>query len=214
MPQALSADDLDAVLEQFRSAARRSAEAGFEVLEIHMAHGYLLHEFLSPLSNRRDDQFGGSFENRTRFPLKVAAALREVWPGKFPLFVRISCTDWAEGGWDLEQSVEFCRKLKAIGIDLIDCSSGALVPYARIPAGPGFQVPFAAEIRKAAGIATGAVGFITDPAQAEQIVATGQADAVLMARELLREPYWPLKAARALHANIAWPKQYERARPH
>ncbi len=213
VPRALSAGDLDVVFEQFRNAAKLSVETGFEVLEIHMAHGYLLHEFLSPLSNQRDDEFGGSFVNRIRFPLKVAAALREIWPDKLPLFVRISCTDWVAEGWDLEQSVEFCRKLKEIGVDLIDCSSGALVPYAKIPAGPGFQLPFAAEIKKSVGIATGAVGFITDPAQAEQIVATGQADAVLMARELLREPYWPLKAAKALHANFAWPKQYERARP-
>jgi 2,4-dienoyl-CoA reductase-like NADH-dependent reductase (Old Yellow Enzyme family) len=214
VPIEMSGNYAEKVLSEFIEAARLSVDAGFEVLEIHMAHGYLLHEFLSPLSNRRVDEFGGSFQNRIRFPLKVASALRTTWPANHPLFVRISCTDWVEGGWDLEQSVEFCRSLKEIGVDLIDCSSGALVPYAKIPAGPGFQVPFAAAIRKSVRIATGAVGFITDPAQAEQIVATGEADAVLLAREMLRQPYWPLHAAQALRAEIDWPKQYERAKPH
>lgn len=213
VPMEMSASVMEDVLTKFIESAKLSVDAGFEVLEIHMAHGYLLHEFLSPLSNKRTDEFGGSFQNRIRFPLKVASALREIWPARFPLFVRISCTDWVDGGWDLEQSIEFSRSLKGTGVDLIDCSSGALVPYARIPAGPGFQVPFAAAIRKSAGIATGAVGFITDPAQAEQIVATGQADAVLLAREMLRQPYWPLYAARALKAEIDWPNQYKRAQP-
>jgi 2,4-dienoyl-CoA reductase-like NADH-dependent reductase (Old Yellow Enzyme family) len=177
-----------------------------------MAHGYLLHEFLSPLSNRRTDRYGGALENRLRLPLAVADAVRSVWPQELPLFVRISCTDWVEGGWDLEQSIALCKELKKVGIDLIDCSSGALVPHARIPAGPGFQTPFAAAIRQAAKIATGAVGLITSPQQAEQTVATGQADVVLLAREMLRDPYWPLHAAQALKAEAAWPVQYERAR--
>ncbi|MEN6439933.1 MAG: NADH:flavin oxidoreductase/NADH oxidase [Syntrophobacter sp.] len=212
-PREMSDGDLDEVLSRFCAAARFSMDAGFEMIEIHMAHGYLLHEFLSPISNNRADQYGGSFKNRTRFPLEVARAVREVWPAGLPIFVRISCSDWVEGGWDLPQSIEFCGQLKEIGIDLIDCSSGALVPHARIPAGPGFQVPFAAAIRKEAGIPTGAVGFITQPAQAEQIVATGQADAVLMAREFLRQPYWPLYAARDLGVDIAWPDQYLRVKP-
>jgi len=212
-PRELSGGDIEEVLSRFAAAARFSMDAGFEVIEIHMAHGYLLHEFLSPISNRRTDRYGGSFENRTRFPLEVAKTMREIWPADLPLFVRISCTDWVEGGWDLPQSIEFCRRLKEIGIDLIDCSSGALVPHARIPTGPGFQVPFAAAIRKEAGIPTGAVGFITQPAQAEQIIATGQADVVLLGRELLRQPYWPLHAARDLGVDIAWPDQYLRAKP-
>lgn len=212
VPREMSARDIEAVVEQFASAARRSLDAGFQVAEVHMAHGYLLHEFLSPLSNRRSDRYGGSLENRLRLPLEVAQAVRSVWPQELPLFVRISSTDWVEGGWDLEQSIALCKQLKKVGIDLIDCSSGALVPHARIPAGPGFQTPFAAAIRQAAGIATGTVGLITSPQQAEQIVATGQADVVLLARELLRDPYWPLHAAQALHAEVAWPVQYERAR--
>lgn len=211
-PRALSAEDLDEITEQFSIAARNCLEAGFEVLEIHMAHGYLLHEFLSPLSNRRKDEYGGSLENRMRFPLRIAENVRSLWPDRLPLLVRLSCTDWVEGGWDLDQSMELSRKLKAMGVDMIDCSSGALTADARIPAGPGFQVPFAAAIRKEVGMATGAVGWITQPAQAEQIVATGQADAVLLAREFLRHPYWPLHAARALGVDVAWPPQYERAR--
>lgn len=213
VPREMTRDDIEEAVSRFVAGARRSLDAGFRVLEIHMAHGYLLHEFLSPLSNLRTDEYGGSLENRARFPLQVAQAVRKSWPPEFPLFVRISCTDWAEGGWDLPQSVEFSRKLKEIGVDLIDCSSGGLVPHARIPAGPGFQTPFAEEIRAKAGIATGAVGMITDPAQAEQIVANGQADAVIIARELLRNPYWPLSAAKTLHADVAWPSQYLRAKP-
>ena len=206
-------EDIEEVTDQFVAAARRSLRAGFEVLELHMAHGYLLHEFLSPLSNQRKDEFGGSFENRVRFPVKVADAVREVWPDRLPLFVRISCTDWVEGGWDLDQSIALCRRLKAVGVDLIDCSSGGLVRNAGIPAGPGYQTPFANAIRKEVGIATAAVGFITHPVQAEQIVATGQADAVMLAREMLRDPYWPLHAAKVLGADFPWPHQYERAKP-
>jgi len=212
VPREMSGADMADVVSQFAAAAGRSLEAGFEVLEIHMAHGYLLHEFLSPLSNQRSDEYGGSFENRIRLPLMVAKAVRAFWPPRLPVFVRISCTDWVEGGWDLAQSIEFARNLKELGVDLIDCSSGALVPNAKIPAGPGFQVPFAESVRKGADIATGAVGFLTQPFQAEQIVATGQADAVLFAREMLRDPYWPLSAARALHADITWPEQYQRAK--
>lgn len=213
LPHALDAAELDGVVAAFAAAARRSLDAGFEVAEIHMAHGYLLHQFLSPLSNRRDDAYGGSLENRARLPLRVARTVREVWPQDLPLFVRISATDWVEGGWDLAQSLQLCRWLKEAGVDLIDCSSGGLTPDARIPAGPGFQTPFAAAIRQQAGIAVGAVGLITAPEQAEQIVATGLADAVFLARELLRDPYWPLHAARKLGAEVPWPLQYQRAKP-
>jgi 2,4-dienoyl-CoA reductase-like NADH-dependent reductase (Old Yellow Enzyme family) len=179
---------------------------------VHMAHGYLLHEFLSPLANRREDEYGGGLENRLRFPLRVAKAVREQWPEALPLFTRISAVDWLPGGWDIDQSVLLARRLKDIGVDFIDCSSGFVVPNEPVPFGPGFQVPFAARIRAEAKIATGAVGFITEPAQAEQIVATGQADAVLLARQMLRDPYWPLHAAQALHTEPAWPNQYLRAR--
>lgn len=212
-PRELTQGELDDVISKFLAAARRSLDAGFEVLEIHMAHGYLLHEFLSPLSNHRTDEYGGALENRMRFPLGLAKVLRQAWPDNLPVFVRISCTDWIDGGWDLGQSVEFCRRLKTLGVDLIDCSSGALLPYAKIPAGPGFQVPFAAAVRREARIATGAVGLITEPVQAEQIIATGQADAILMAREFLRQPYWPLHAARALNVDVPWPSQYSLAKP-
>jgi len=212
-PRALDVAELDALVQQFVDAARRAQDAGFEVVEIHMAHGYLLHEFLSPLSNRRTDDYGGELANRARLPRRVAEAVRARWPATLPVFVRISASDWVEGGWDLAQSVTLARWLKDTGIDLIDCSSGGLVPNARIPAGPGFQTPFATAIRAQAGIATGAVGFITDAVQAEQIVATGLADAVFMARELLRDPYWPLHAARQLGVDLAWPPQYERAKP-
>src|SRR5690606_14743200 len=175
-------------------------------------HGYLLHEFLSPLSNQRQDEYGGSFENRVRLVLRVTETVRAAWPERLPLFVRISATDWTEGGWDLEQSVELARLLKERGVDLIDCSSGGNVPHAKIPIAPGYQVPFAETIRREADIATGAVGLITHPEQAEQIVASGQADAVLLARPLLRDPYWPLHAARALAVDLPWPVQYERAK--
>jgi 2,4-dienoyl-CoA reductase-like NADH-dependent reductase (Old Yellow Enzyme family) len=203
--------DIDRVTEEFVAAARRCRAAGFQVLELHSAHGYLLHEFLSPLSNHRTDEYGGSLENRMRLTVRVARALREAWPEELPLFVRLSVTDWAEGGWDLPQSTELAKALKAVGVDLIDCSSGALIPGVKIPATPGYQVPFAEAIRREAAIATGAVGLITEPAQAERIIASGQADAVLLARELLRDPYWPLHAAQALGAKVAPPRQYGRA---
>ncbi|MEW6673124.1 MAG: NADH:flavin oxidoreductase/NADH oxidase [Thermodesulfobacteriota bacterium] len=211
-PREMSKQDIEETVSVFAAAARRSLEAGFKVIELHMAHGYLLHEFLSPLSNQRRDEYGGSLENRMRLPLRVAETVREVWPADLPLFVRISSTDWIEGGWDLPQSIELCIRLKTIGVDLIDCSSGGLLPAAAIPVGPGYQTPFAARIRSAAGIATGAVGLITNPVQAEQIISTGQADAVIMGRELLRNPYWPLSAAKALNADIPWPPQYLRAK--
>ncbi len=212
VPGEMTHEDIEDVVVRFADAARRAADAGFQVLEIHMAHGYLLHEFLSPLSNHRTDLYGGSLENRARMPLKVARAVREIWPPHLPLFVRISATDWVEGGWDLPQSVKLVRWLKESGVDFIDCSSAGAVPEAEVPSTPGFQVPFAAEIRKETGILTGAVGLITRPVQAEQIIARGQADAVLLAREMLRNPYWPLYAARELHVDIPWPNQYERAK--
>lgn len=213
VPKELTADEIRAHVSLFRSAARRALAAGFQVVEVHGAHGYLLHEFLSPLANQRRDDYGGSWENRIRFPVEVARAVREGWPQKWPVFFRLSATDWAEGGWDLSQSVRLAQALKASGVDLVDCSSGGLVPHGVPPAdGPGFQVPFAAAIRKEAGVPTGAVGRITEPVQAEQIVANGLADAVSLARELLREPYWPLHAARKLAADIPWPSQYLRAK--
>ncbi|MBI3391780.1 MAG: NADH:flavin oxidoreductase/NADH oxidase [Nitrospirae bacterium] len=208
IPRALSEADLRDLLGVYETAARLALEAGFEVIEVHMAHGYLLHEFLSPITNKRTDAYGGPFDNRVRFPLEAARTVRRVWPDDLPVFVRISATDWVEGGWDLEQSVRLARALKDVGIDLIDCSSGGLVEDAVIPAGPGFQAPFAAAVRERAGIAAGAVGFITSPAQAEQIVAAGQADAVLLGRVLLRDPYWALHAARTLGADVHWPPQY------
>ena len=213
VPRALAPEQLDDIVTQFRDAARRALNAGFEVIELHMAHGYLLHEFLSPLANRRDDDYGGPLERRMRFPLAVAKAVRAVVPARLPLFVRISATDWVDGGWDLAQSIAFARALKAEGVDLVDCSTGGLVADAKIPAGPGYQTPFATAIRREVEIATGTVGLITDALQAEQVVATGLADVVFMAREFLRDPYWPLHAARRLHADVDWPVQYERAKP-
>ena len=214
VPRELSKDELRSLVGRFADAACFARIAGFEVIEIHASHGYLLQQFLSPLANRRGDEYGGSLENRMRFPLEVVTAVREAWPRHLPLFARINATDWEEGGWDLGQAIRFARELKRIGVDLIDCSSGGTVPGAKIPAGPGFQAPFAAAIRKEAGVETAAVGLITSPAQAETIVATGMADAVLLGRELLRDPYWPLHAAKALHADIDyWPVQYLRAKP-
>ncbi|MEA5115586.1 MAG: NADH:flavin oxidoreductase/NADH oxidase [Geobacteraceae bacterium] len=213
MPRSLTLTELDQVEAQFRAAAHRAHAAGFQVVELHMAHGYLLHEFLSPLVNHRNDNYGGSLENRLRYPLRVARAVREEWPQELPLFVRISATDWVEGGWDIDQSVVLARQLKDLGVDLIDCSSGFAVPDERIPFGPGFQVPFAARVRTEAGIASGAVGYITEPAQAGQIIATNQADAVSLARQMLRDPYWPLHAAKTLHVDVPWPNQYLRGRP-
>ena len=213
MPQALTVDGIQEIIGAFAHAARRACEAGFRVIEIHGAHGYLIHEFLSPLSNHRDDAYGGSFENRTRFIREIVTTVRTSWPKGAPLFVRISATDWVEGGWDLQQSIELARGLKQLGVDLIDCSSGGSVPHAKIPAGPGYQTPFAQQIREKAEILTGAVGMITSPVQAEQIIATGEADAILMAREFLRDPYWPLRAAKELGQSVSWPVQYLRAAP-
>ena len=213
VPQALTVADIQRVQADFVAATKRSLAAGYEWLELHSAHGYLSHEFLSPLSNQRTDSYGGSFENRIRFLLETTRATRKVWPENLPFTVRISCTDWAEGGWDIEQSVELARRLKAEGVDLIDCSSGGAVPHAKIPVGPGFQVPFAERIRREAGIATAAVGMITEAKQADAVVRSGQADLVLLAREELRDPYWPAHAARALgHPDaVQPPKQYARA---
>ncbi|MET0751740.1 MAG: NADH:flavin oxidoreductase/NADH oxidase [Pyrinomonadaceae bacterium] len=211
MPREMTTDDIEKVKSDFVEAAERSLKAGFEVIEIHAAHGYLLHEFLSPLSNKRTDEYGGSFENRVRFPLETAKAVREAVPEHLPVFVRISATDWTEDGWDSEQSVEFCKLLKAIGIDLIDCSTGGNVPSAKIPVAPNYQVPFAAEIRQKVGIATAAVGLITEPLQGEEILQKGEADAVMIARQFLREPYFPFRAARELGGEIDVPKQYGRA---
>jgi 2,4-dienoyl-CoA reductase-like NADH-dependent reductase (Old Yellow Enzyme family) len=212
VPREMTPSDLQAAVHQFADAARRSLAAGFQAVEVHMAHGYLLHSFLSPLSNTRTDSYGGSFENRARLPLQVAEAVREAWPARWPVLVRLSATDWVEGGWDLPSSVELARQMKDRGVDLIDCSSGGLVADATIPAGPGFQTPFAAAIRTQARIPTAAVGLITEPAQAEHILRTEQADAVVLARQFLREPYWPLRAARELGVDLEWPVQYQRAR--
>lgn len=210
-PRELSGADLDAVVTAFADAAQRALSAGFEVVEIHAAHGYLLHEFLSPHANRRTDDYGGSLANRMRLVLRVVEVVRAVWPQRLPLLLRISATDWADGGWDLPQSVELARAVKPLGVDLIDCSSGGLLPKVRIPLEPGYQVPFAEAIRREAQIATGAVGLITDAEQAERIVADGQADAVLLARAFLQDAYWPLHAAAALGVEAAWPQQYGRA---
>jgi len=213
VPRAMSETEIARVQTDFVSATKRALNAGYEWLELHSAHGYLSHEFLSPLANQRTDRYGGSFENRIRFLLETTRAVRQVWPDRLPLTVRISCTDWAPGGWDVEQSVELARRLKAEGVDLMDCSSGALVPGVHIPVAPGFQVPFSERIRREAGIATAAVGVITEPAQADAIVRQGQADVVLLARELLRDPYWPAHAAKTLgHAGaVTPPVQYARA---
>ncbi len=213
VPRELTVDEIEAVVGDFRDAARRAEQAGFELVEIHMAHGYLLHQFLSPLTNRRTDAYGGALENRMRLPLAVARAVREAFPVERPVLARLSATDWVEGGWDLEQSIALARELREAGVDLVDCSSGGAVPDAKVPLGPGYQVPFAAAIRERAGVLTGAVGLITEPAQAEAIVASGKADIVLLAREMLRDPYWPRHAAQALGADASWPVQYLRARP-
>lgn len=211
-PIALTQEGIDKVVGDFRAAAVRSLDAGFKIIEIHAAHGYLINEFLSPLSNRRTDQYGGSFDNRIRLLLEITAAIRSVWPAGHPLFTRISSSDWAAGGWTIEDSVSLSQVLKTKGVDLIDCSSGGVVPGVSIPVAPGYQVPFAEQIRQKTGMLTGAVGFITDPQQAEAILVAGQADLVIMAREFLRDPYFPLRAAYELNADIKWPVQYERAR--
>lgn len=214
MPREISLRDIADVVRAFGEAARRALQAGYRVLEIHAAHGYLLHSFFSPLSNHRSDSYGGSFENRTRIAREVIEAVRRQWPEKFPLFIRISATDWTEGGWDVEQSVELARMLRPLGVDLVDCSSGGNVPGAKIPMAPGYQTQFAERIRRDAKILTGAVGLITSAVQAEQILRSGQADLVVLARQMLRDPYWPLHAASQLGVDVAWPKQYVRAKPH
>ena len=197
----------------FAAAAKRALKAGFRVVEIHAAHGYLIHEFLSPLSNQRRDAYGGSFDNRTRFAREIVTAVRKEWPQELPLFIRISATDWVDDGWDLDQSVALAKMLKPLGVDFVDCSSGGNIATAKIPLGPGYQVPFAEQIRKEAEIPTGAVGLITTPQQAEEIVSSGRADAVVLAREMLRDPYFPLRAGRELEQEITWPAQYLRAAP-
>lgn len=213
MPIALSEDGIATVVHSFAEAARRSFEAGYRVIELHGAHGYLLHEFLSPLSNQRTDRYGGSFENRARIVRETVDAVRSKWPERLPLFLRISASDWIEGGWDIEQSIELARMLKPLGVDLIDCSSGGNVLGAKIPMGPGYQTKFAERVRQGAGILTGAVGMITSAAQADQIIRSGQADMVFLARQTLRDVYWPLHAAAELGASAPWPPQYLRAAP-
>jgi 2,4-dienoyl-CoA reductase-like NADH-dependent reductase (Old Yellow Enzyme family) len=212
-PQALDAAGIRQVIADFVAATHRAVQAGYEVVEIHAAHGYLLHEFLSPLSNERTDEYGGSFDNRCRLLLELTDAVRAALPAELPLLVRISATDWTEGGWSADDSVALARQLQSRGVDLLDCSTGGNVPKAPIPVGPGYQVEFAARIRQETGLPTGAVGLITDARQAEEIIAGGQADVVLLARELLRDPYFPLHAAQELGADLPWPSQYERAKP-
>ena len=213
LPQELDAAGIKQLVAQFVASARRARQAGFQIVEIHAAHGYLLHQFLSPLANQRSDAYGGSFENRTRLVREVVAAVRAEWPERLPLLVRLSATDWAEGGWSADETVELCRALKGLGVDLIDVSTGGLVPTAKIPVGPGFQTEFAERVRREADIPTSAVGLITSPAQADHIVRSGQADMVLLGREVLRDPYWPLHAAQALGQTASWPAQYLRAAP-
>ncbi|MBI2294546.1 MAG: NADH:flavin oxidoreductase/NADH oxidase [Betaproteobacteria bacterium] len=211
VPQEMDEKAIAATVAKFAASARRAREAGFDVIELHGAHGYLISSFLSPISNSRTDRYGGGFENRARFLLEVVDAVRSEWPDEKPLFVRISCTDWMEGGWDLESSVKLAQVLKAGGkVDLMDCSSGGVDPRQKVNIHPGYQVPFAAAVRGRAGIGTGAIGLIYSPDMAEQIIASGQADLVVMARAMLNDPYWPLHAAKALRAKIPWPKQYER----
>jgi 2,4-dienoyl-CoA reductase-like NADH-dependent reductase (Old Yellow Enzyme family) len=210
-PDALDRAGIARVITAFRDAARRALDAGFQVIELHAAHGYLLHEFLSPLSNTRTDDHGGSFENRIRLLVEVTEAVRRVWPDSLPLVVRISATDWTMGGWDIEQSIELARILAPLGVDLFDCSSGGIIPRVAIPVAPGYQVELAARVRREGGIATAAVGLITDAHQADAIVRSGQADMVFLARQLLRDPYWPLHSAKVLGATVTWPVQYQRA---
>lgn len=212
IPRAMTSGDIEQVISDFSSAAVRARNAAFEVVELHMAHGYLLHEFLSPITNQRSDQYGGSLKNRMRLPIRVAEVVRAEWPAGQPLFVRISASDWIEGGWDIESSIALARELKGVGVDLIDCSSGGIAPGIKIPVGPGYQVPFAEAVRREAAIATVAVGLITDVRQAEEIIESGKADAVMLARQLLRDPYWPLHAAKESGVDVPWPKQYERAK--
>lgn len=211
-PHELTHDGIARVVQAFAEGAQRAVAAGFRVAEVHAAHGYLAHEFLSPLSNHRTDEYGGSFENRIRFTLEVSQAVRNAWPAEWPVMVRISSTDWIDGGWTLTESVQLADRLKSIGVDVIDCSSGGLAPQQRIDVGPGYQVPFSRRVRQEANVATATVGLITSPEQAETIVRDGDADIVLMARELLRNPRWPIHAAHVLRAAEPWPSQYERAK--
>ena len=213
VPHELDEAGIRAIIGQFAAAARRAREAGFSTVEIHAAHGYLLHQFLSPLANLRTDAWGGSFENRTRLVTEVVSAVRSEWPERLPLLVRLSATDWVEGGWNADETVELCRTLKGLGVDLVDISTAGLSSKAKIQAGPGFQTEFAARVRHEAGIPSAAVGLITSPAQADHIIRTGQADMVLLGREILRNPYWPLQAAQTLGQTTAWPLQYLRAAP-
>lgn len=211
-PQVLDQNGILNIQDSFAKAAHRALEAGYKVLEIHAAHGYLIHEFLSPLSNHRTDEYGGSFEDRIRLLLEVVKSVQSVWPGNLPLFVRISATDWVEGGWDIDEAVQLSAILKIEGVDLIDCSSGGTVPWAKIPFGPGYQVPFSDRIKNETGVLTGAVGMITNARQAEEILAKKQADLILIGRESLRNPYFPLNAAKELNEEIEWPLQYLRAK--
>jgi len=212
LPKALTRGEIAEILEKFQIATQRALQAGFKVIEIHAAHGYLLHEFLSPLSNHRNDEYGGSLANRMRFLLETADAIRKVWPEELPLFVRLSATDWTEGGLTISDTVEIARTLKRHNVDLIDVSSGGNTPKAKIPTGPNYQVPFSEQIRREAGMATAAVGLITEPEQANEIIADHKADLIELARGLLRDPYWPIHAAKALHYDIPWPPQYLRAK--
>lgn len=212
-PTALDAAGIRNVVDSFVAAARRALAAGFQIVEVHSAHGYLLHQFLSPLSNQRTDDYGGGFENRSRLMREVVTAVRAVWPDNLPVLVRLSATDWVEDGWNCDETVELCRILKTLGVDLVDVSSAGLVPWAQIPVGAGFQTEFAARIRREADIPTAAVGLITSPQQADHIVRSGQADLVLLGREMLRDPYWPLHAAQSLGQATSWPRQYLRAAP-
>ncbi len=213
VPRALDEASIRESVEAFATAASRAVQAGFQVLEIHAAHGYLIHEFLSPLTNQRTDSYGGSLENRTRFLREIVSAVRRVWPEGNPLFVRISATDWAEKGWDLDQSVELARIVAPLGVDVIDCSSGGLIPNVSLPLRPGYQVPFSKEIRNATGILTAAVGLIDDPNMADEVLNHGEADLILLAREFLRHPYWPLEVASGFGLRVAWPAQYVRSAP-
>jgi 2,4-dienoyl-CoA reductase-like NADH-dependent reductase (Old Yellow Enzyme family) len=210
-PAELTVAEIHGIVEAFAAAARRARKAEFQIVELHGAHGYLMHEFLSPLSNQRGDQYGGSLQNRIRFALEVTEAVRAVWPEELPLFLRISASDWADGGWTPADTVELARAVGERGVDLVDCSSGGMVPYAKIQLGPGYQVPFAEKVRRETGLLTGAVGLITEPEQAEAILQAGAADVIVVAREFLREPYWPIKAAEALGAEPHVPVQYQRA---
>ncbi len=212
-PEALDKSGITRIVKAFRDAARRARECGFKVIEIHGAHGYLLNEFLSPLSNHRMDEYGGSIENRSRMLREVIEAIRKEWPEHLPLFLRISASDWAEGGWTIQDSVALACMVKPLGVDLVDCSSGGAIPGAKIPVGAGYQVPFAAQVRREGDVMTGAVGMITSPQQADQIIRNGEADMVLLAREFLRDPNWPLHAAQVLEQKVDWPVQYDRAKP-